>query len=545
MAFGGYGSLRVLVVDDFNNFRIAVIKMLEEFGCTRVDSAMNGKTAIKLCDEHAYDLVLCDYNLGQAKNGQQVLEELRHKDLLKRESLFVMVSAESGVSTVLSAYDYSPDAYLTKPITGNTLRKRLDRLLMQRQEMLPVFQELNNDNIDAAIDTARRAINGGSRYATTYQKLLGELFLKNGDLDAAEEVYKQVLEVRALDWAQVGMSSVKLHKGELDTGINWLKKIVNENPYCMQAYDMLAEAYGSKNDLEAKQKILESAVGVSPKSILRQTSLAETAEANNDLPVAAKAYSRSVRLGTHSCHDQLSNHMQLGRVSVKLFDEHDANASDISREALRTLENAGKHFALDNQIQLQAQMLECQLLHNQGEKLQASKLYEEVQEKLDLLGDNLELDSELDLVSTYRQLDMKDRADQLLKQLLDKYKNDEAALVKIDRLLEEPVSELNRQKVARLNKEGIGHYKNKDYKASIECFVRARRLFPNHIGVHLNLVQALTSEMKEFGIHEEQMDLCLGVLKKVESRITTNHTQFSRYRQLQDMVRVLGREAHA
>ncbi|GAA5316753.1 MAG: response regulator [Candidatus Pelagadaptatus aseana] len=545
MAFGGYGGLQVLVVDDFNNFRIAVIKMLEEFGCQNVASAIHGKAAIKHCGERAYDLVLCDYNLGQGKNGQQVLEELRHKNLLKRESLFVMVSAESSVSTVLSAYDDSPDAYLTKPITGNTLRKRLDRLLLQRQEMMPVFQQLNDGNTDAAIAVARTAINSGSRYATSYQKLLGDLFLKNGDLDEAEAVFKKILEVRALDWAQVGMSTVKLRQGDVDTSIEWLKKILKDNPYCMQAYDLLAEAYDTKQDLEAKQKILESAVGVSPKSILRQTSLAETAEANNDFSVAAKAYSRSVRLGAHSCHDRLSNHMQLGRVSVKLFDEHDSHASDVSREALRTLENANKHFTLDSQVQLQTQMLECQLLHNRGEKLQASKLYDEVREKIDSLGDDLTLDSELDLVSTYRQLDQKDRADQLLKQLLEKYKDDEAALRKIDQLLEEPVSDHNRKQVARLNKEGIGHYKNKDYKAAIECFSRAKRLFPNHLGVHLNLVQAMASEMKEYGIHEEQMDICLSILKKVESRISTSHPQFNRYRQLQDMMRVLSREAHA
>jgi len=77
MSSTDYSKLRVLIVDDFNSFRLALSKMLSEFGFSHIDSAANGTEALNYCKKQSYDLVLCDYNLGPGKNGQQLLEELR------------------------------------------------------------------------------------------------------------------------------------------------------------------------------------------------------------------------------------------------------------------------------------------------------------------------------------------------------------------------------------------------------------------------------------------------------------------------------------
>lgn len=543
MGFQRYESLNVLVVDDFTNFRLTVIKMLQEFGCRDVASATNGNTAVRLCEEHSYDVVLCDYNLGQGKNGQQVLEELRHRGLLRRTCLFVMLSAESSLSIVLSAFDYAPDAYLTKPITGNTLKKRLDRLLVQRQVMYPVLSDLDQGDTNGAIAKARAAIESASRYATIYQKLLAELLLQQQNPAAAETVYRQVLEVRELDWAQVGMARAKLAQGDVATAIAWSNDIIAENPHCMMAYDVLAEAYAQIHDDDSQQQILLAAVEISPRSIMRQLSLARTADANHDFPVAAKAYTRTVRLGLNSCHDKPEHHLQLGRASIQLYNDHDAKASDVSREALRALDTMTKRFTLDKQSSLQAQMLECQLLKKRGENLQAERVFEEIAEQVATLEQDLTLDSGLDLVHTYQAMEQTQDAEQLIQKLLETYRDDEAALQKLDCLFEEPVSATNREKVAELNKQGIHQYECKNYNSAIDCFVKARRLFPNHVGVHLNLVQVLVADMKAFGVGEEPMQECLTALEKVQNNITNNHPQFTRFRQLQEMVRNLGREA--
>src|SRR5690606_940927 len=205
MAEAEYYKLHALIVDDFDSFRVTVSKMLQDIGIQYIDSAVNGADALRHCKNKSYDLILCDHNLGKGKTGQQVLEDLRENGHLNRNSLFVLISAESSKSIIMAAYDYEPDAYLTKPITTKALQQRLSRLFAQRARMLPISQSIESGRLDVAEALCQREILNGGRYANQCQKLLGQLYIQTDDYIKAEAVYREVLEVRQLDWAQVGM----------------------------------------------------------------------------------------------------------------------------------------------------------------------------------------------------------------------------------------------------------------------------------------------------------------------------------------------------
>ncbi|NIB44547.1 response regulator [Pseudomaricurvus alkylphenolicus] len=537
MAFTGYGSLKVLVIDDFDSFRATVGRMLDDFGCRDVKSVTSGNKALEACNRTRFDLILCDYNLGDGPNGQQVLEQLRANGQLTRQSLFLMITAESSKQIVLSAYDYAPDAYLTKPITSQTLRQRLDRLLAQRQQMLPFYHHLENFNLREAVDIAVDAVAAGSRYATIYQRQLADVYLQQGMLDEAEDLYTRALEVRPLDWAKVGMSRVKRLRGDLEMSNQWLHQIVESNPFCMQAYDVMVENYQDLGLPEKAQEVLQTAVDISPMSILRQTNLGQIADTNNDIEVATRAFGNCVKLGEYSCHDRLENHMQFGRSAAAWVREAEPPPLEIAREGLQVIEKVPRRFELLGESRLQAQLLESQLNAGLEDTAKAWEKLQEAEEKM--LGQSLSLDVQLDRVSTYLALGRKDRANDLLNELIEQYHDDQDALQRIDRWLEEPVSERNRRLVAKINNEGIHHYQERDYGKALDSFKRARRLFPNHLGVHLNLAQALIAEMKEFGRNEEHMELCLSSLQKVAVAVEPGHTQFERYRQLQQMAKGL------
>lgn len=80
-----YSRLRFLVADDFGNFRSTVSAMLGKLGIHQVDTATNGAEVLDKCQRRNYDVILCDYDLGSGRNGQQVLEELRFKSLIARD----------------------------------------------------------------------------------------------------------------------------------------------------------------------------------------------------------------------------------------------------------------------------------------------------------------------------------------------------------------------------------------------------------------------------------------------------------------------------
>ncbi len=540
MAYVGYEQLRILVVDDFDNFRMTMAKILMEFGVQVVDTAVSGSEALKLCREKSYDLILCDYNLGRGKNGQQVLEQLRSENILRGHCLFMLVSAESSKSIVMAAYDSEPDAYLTKPITAKTLLQRVDRLLLQRRELLGLHLAIEKGALADAIDLCQQKIAAASRYTSQCQKILGQLYLETEQYDFAERVYTEALEVRDTDWAKVGLSKVKRLQGDLSTSSRWLEEIVESSPLCMQAYDELVAVTKAQGNPEKVQSVLEQAVAISPMALLRQQKLAQTATENNDASVAANAWRRTVRLGENSCYDELDNHLNFVRASASLFKEDENQARDVARDALRVVETLGNRFELSAEEKVQGKLLECQVQFGMGNESRGRELLtaaEALVEEGDML---VGLDAELDLVQAKFSAKEDAQAAILLNELAVKYKDDDEALQKIDRLLEEPVSETNRQRVAKINKEGIGLYNDAKFKESINCFKQARRIFPNHVGVHLNLVQALVAEMREYGTQEEQMGMALDVIRKIEKQITANHDQFQRFRQLYEMVRKLG-----
>ncbi len=540
MSYDNYGKLKALIVDDFDNFRMTVSKMLQDFGCQDVITAINGEDAMRLCRSRSFDLVLCDYNLGSGRNGHQILEELRSNNLLSRQSLFLLVSADSSKNIVLAAYDYEPDGYLTKPITGKALHQRLDRLLCQRDELMPIYRSLDHGDHGATIKQCQKIIASNSRYTAACQKILGRVLVDEGRLDEAEVLFKQVLEARPLDWAEVGLAKVKQLQGDFKTSAEWLKRVIEKNPFCMDAYDALIDGCRQQNDADGEQAALQRAVEMSPMSILRQESLAHIAIENNDVEVAAKALQKTVKLGKNSCHDKADNHLAYARTTAALFSENNKLAADLSRDASKVLDEFQKKFTLSKDAVLQAKLVEVQLHAGKGDSEKARAVLKNIESTLE--DSEQTIDTNLDYINSLKAIGQKVKANQVLAALVETYRHDEVALQKIDKLLEEPLSDDNRQRVAALNAEGIGAYKNREYKQAIECFSRAKRLFPNHIGVQLNLVQALAGEMRDYGVIPQSMETCMAIIERVKLVINGSHKQFNRFVQLQDMVRSIERE---
>jgi CheY-like chemotaxis protein len=537
MAEAEYHKLHALIVDDFDSFRVTVSNMLQDIGIQFIDSAVNGADALRHCKNKSYDLILCDHNLGKGKTGQQVLEDLRENGHLNRYALFVLISAESSKSIIMAAYDYEPDAYLTKPITTKALQQRLGRLFAQRARMLPIMQAMDDERWDIAEALCLREIKDSGRYANQCQKFLGQLYILTGHYEKAETVYRDVLDVRQLDWAQVGMARVKKLQGDLVSAQQWLEDVMSTNPLCMKAYDLQAEIYREQPLHKRLQDVLQQAVEISPLSILRQQQLGDIAMMNNDAETAANAYRRTVRLGENSYYDRLENHTGFARATLALFREDKILAKPLLREALKTMAELEQRFSKTPEEKVETQLIESQLLASNGEAKKAEELLQNAR-NLSANIEALPIDTEVELVRAYTATGQKNMADELTRTLLERYKGSERDLEKLDALLEEPASEKNRSLVASINKKGIACYESQDYDAAIQCFKDALQTFPNHIGIRLNLVQALVDKLK-LDVDAASMDLAIDTLAQIDDKIVPTHDQYRRFRQLQDMLRNL------
>ncbi len=526
-----FKNLQILVADDFSNFRRTVTDMLSKMGASRIEVAEKGSVVLDYCEHRQFDIILCDYDLGSGKNGQQVLEALRFNKLISRKTLFVMVSADSSKDVVMASYDCEPDDYLMKPITARMLHQRLQRLLTQRQALMPVYRELDVGNREGAIELLSEMARDEGRHVATAQKLLGELLIEVGDLGRAEKLFTKALEVRPLDWARLGLARVKHLRGELNVAQKWLQNILKDNPLFLPAYDALATNWYEQKDRAAVQATVQRSVQISPRSILRQKRLAEVAELNGDLRVALTAMRAAIKLGELSCHGRAEDTLDFVRLANATIQLQLEDPQPLGHEVVDLLNKARQRYTLDRQQAQRADILEghTHLLTGntaRGRELLTAALEQEPSGTLEV---------QIERLLALRALGETAKAQQLQKQLIAENAHNEAALERLDLVLDEPASEINRNFVSAINREGINLYNRAQFDDALICFDRAARIFPNHIGLQLNIIQALIGRLGADGTDIDARKLVREKLASVVRQIAPEHAHYQRYLRLKTM----------
>jgi two-component system, OmpR family, KDP operon response regulator KdpE len=116
----------ILVVDDEPPMRKLLSSNLTASGYA-VRSAADGTEALKLFEEHPFDLLLVDMNMP-GPNGLQVLEAVRRSTGVP----VLMVSGRGRERDKVEALDLGADDYLNKPFGVAELLARVKALLLRR-----------------------------------------------------------------------------------------------------------------------------------------------------------------------------------------------------------------------------------------------------------------------------------------------------------------------------------------------------------------------------------------------------------------------------
>ena len=124
----GQRDRRVLVVDDEENARIGLSKILEQEGY-RVDSVANGREALDFLQRQNVQVVISDLQMPEM-NGMSFLRELnRHYP----STQVIMVTAHGGVESYLEAIHLGAYEYINKPIRLDELRIVMDKMLTEKR----------------------------------------------------------------------------------------------------------------------------------------------------------------------------------------------------------------------------------------------------------------------------------------------------------------------------------------------------------------------------------------------------------------------------
>jgi two-component system chemotaxis response regulator CheY len=104
--------MHVLIVDDSTTMRKVLGSYLRELGIQQADEAADGKEAIELANQRAYDLVLLDWNMPKM-TGIEVLKTLRARG---SKVPVIMVTTDAERMKVVEAIKCGANNYLMKPV---------------------------------------------------------------------------------------------------------------------------------------------------------------------------------------------------------------------------------------------------------------------------------------------------------------------------------------------------------------------------------------------------------------------------------------------
>ncbi len=519
-AFIDYSALHALVVDDYPGMRSALRLTLSNFGVTKVQVAANAAEAIYQVKNKPCDFILCDFNLGDGRDGQQLLEELRHGNLITPETVFIMVTAESYYEKVVATAELAPDDYMIKPFSAEVLRSRLENVLLRKRAFHDVYQHLAAQNLEAAITACDEIISKRPKYMVDALRCKGELLVALERFTEAEALYQQVIKMRAIPWARLGLART-LHMQEQHAAAEKeLRDVLERAPEMVAAYDLLAEVCLANKNVEAAQFALEQGVAISGKTVRRQQKLGEIALANGDLDTARSAFNNALEKGRHSIFITPSDFGNLCRVQLE---QGDLKAvADTLRKNKSTLQSSPE----GQLVMAVTQGMAC----IQDGKLQEASKALDAAGALRAAGTRGDDQLVLDMARVYMANGRLDEADGLVSEVARNAHDSEALLTRAKRIYEEAgrsdtgasVLSSATAEVRTLNNEGEMLAQQGDYQAAVDKLLTACNEAPYNPRIMLDTVWVILKHIDKTGMDETLIGHARLYLSKAGSQTPDN-----------------------
>lgn len=188
----------VLIIDDDLDMCTLLGKFLTRKGY-QVETAHSGNKGIARFRENHFDIVLCDYRLGD-KEGKDVLQEIK---AIAPETIVLIITGYSDIKTAVDVIKLGAYDYITKPLIPDEVLNVLAQAVNHPEEAPPHLQP----------------VQGKQRGNTKKQMVLNNEYLV-GEAGTTQELYKQIEIVAPTNY------SIILY-GESGTGKEVIAKTIH------------------------------------------------------------------------------------------------------------------------------------------------------------------------------------------------------------------------------------------------------------------------------------------------------------------------------
>lgn len=488
-----YSNKKFLIIDSIKPSHDILKKFAMSLTTKQIDSIHYAQNVISLCLEKQYDVIFLGYDLGEKqKNGQQILEELRLSEVISRHCVVIIITAEMSQAMVLAALEHKPDSYLCKPYSINTLQNRLNKCMLKKQVMFPIYKALENNETDLTVNLVNDALANDTPYKIECLGIKSRQYFELKQFNLAEEIYLTYQNEPNCEWANIGLGKIALINNDLINAETIFKDMIAMRPLFLPAYDWLAQTYIKKCNNLIAEEILEQAIILSPRSVSRLKTFAGLCFDNKHFEKAADAYLNVHGLAENSIHHSPENTI----LFVKSLTQYSSNlplldAKKMNNRAFSMLAEMNRTFN-HNSLKIQSYLLSANLLENIRDFAPAKAKLKQGIELLNKEQQNMDTEALSDIASLLTKLRIDNEASQV-QITVNQQKESKASFsgIEVDSLTGEQLNENYTIRAQHALDTGKELYESKEYREAINSLKEALLIFPNHSGIKLNLLQAL------------------------------------------------------
>lgn len=195
---------RILIIDDDMDMCALLSRFLQRNGF-ETDAAHTGHKGIARFNEQKFDIVLCDFRLGD-KDGKDVLQEIKSINPL---TIVIIITGYSDIKTAVDVIKLGAYDYITKPLIPDEVLNVISKAL--KASSLP-FPEQKSSDLQPPAGAVSKKKNNAISYDSEF--LVGQA-------SATKELYKQIELVAPTNY------SIILY-GESGTGKEVVAKTIHQ-----------------------------------------------------------------------------------------------------------------------------------------------------------------------------------------------------------------------------------------------------------------------------------------------------------------------------
>lgn len=505
MAAVNYRDKQFLIVDNIK----PSLDILKKFAWTltekNVDSTLYAQDVISMCLEKNYDVILLGYDLGlNKKNGQQVLEELRQSETISRHCVVIMITAEVSQAMVLAAIEHKPDDYLSKPYTLAELQKRLDKCVRKKSSMAPIYKAAEEGDIKGSIALIDKALKNHTPYKIECLGIKSRQLFELKEYEQAQHIYKRYVEESNCQWAGIGLGKIALLNHDYHSAETIFKNIIDKSPLYLPSYDWLATTYKKQLNNLSAEETLALAIRLSPRSVSRVQNYANLCFSNAHYQEATEAFLQVNKLAYNSIHQSPLNPLMYAKSLANFSNELPlVEAKKLNNTAFAMMNEMNRTY---RQAALKIESLLCSasLLENVHDYSIAKKKLSLGLSLLDKEQNNIDDDSLKGIAQTLKKLNINSRAAQLILKANQQEINSTNE-TKIGALSKQQLGQSYTEKAQKALIDSKALFDSKHYDKAISYLNEALLIFPNHMGIKLNLIQVLLAAYEKDNEHAETL----------------------------------------